>query len=336
MGKSSSVRSRLGLFALVAAVAPLALGGSAGAQITVGQIAPDLAAVNDSCNSVSGSNDLQTKIAAGASYQVPVGGLLTSWSTYPRTAGSLGLAVYRPVAGQYLLWATEGPRSLTPGVINTTPVAIAVQPGDLVGLVVPPAGTSCRFDTASSGDELIYRAGNAAPDTTFAFDPKNKETERRLNVSATLLPPPAIASLSPAKGSIEGAKVTIAGANFAGVSAVAFGGVPAQSFTVDNEGQITATAPQSKRLARVPVSVTTPAGTAVAPKTYLYEGCRVPKLTGKKLKASKKAARKADCRIGEVKKLGGATANTGEVTKQNPIPGRILVPGSKVTVTLAE
>ncbi|HWC09493.1 MAG TPA: IPT/TIG domain-containing protein, partial [Solirubrobacterales bacterium] len=296
MSRSSSVRLRLGLFGFVAAIATLAFGGSAGAQITVGQIAPSLMVVNSGCSAGSGYNEVQTKVAAGTSYQVPVAGVLTSWSTFPKEGGSLGLGVYRPVAGQYLLLAADG-RTIAPGAVNTFPVAIPVQAGDLLGLVVPPsAGASCAFATGDPADELIYKSGNAPVGSTIAFPPENTEGLVRLNVSATLLPPPTIASISPASGSIKGVTTTIAGANFAGVSAVSFGGVPAKSFTVDSEGQITATAPASKKLSKVPVSVTTVAGVATSATTYAYEGCKVPKLKDRKLKASKKVARNADCK----------------------------------------
>lgn len=62
----------------------------------------------------------------------------------------------------------------------------------------------------------------------------------------------------------------------------------------------------------------------------------MPKLKGKKLKASKKRARKSDCRIGKVKKLGDASAKTREVVRQNPKPGKILLPGTKIKVTLGD
>jgi beta-lactam-binding protein with PASTA domain len=82
--------------------------------------------------------------------------------------------------------------------------------------------------------------------------------------------------------------------------------------------------------------VTTSAGSATSAQTFAYEGCKVPKLKGKKLKASKKTARKRDCKIGKVKKLGDATASTGEVVKQNPKPGKIFLPGTKIKVTLGD
>jgi len=328
---------RSGLFALVALLATLGLSSSAAALVTVGQTAPDLSVVNASCNSESGYNELQTRVAAGASYQVPTAGVLTSWSTLPKSGGRLGLAIYRPVAGQFLLLAVDGPRIVLANEFRTIPVTIPVQAGDIVGLAVPSTpAASCAFLTGDAADELIYESGNAPVGTTISFPPENTEPGFRLNVSATLLPPPAIASISPASGSIKGVKTTIAGANFAGASAVSFGGVPAKSFTVDSEAQITAVAPASKKLSKVPVTVTTVAGTAASATTYNYEGCKVPNLDGKKLKASKKKARRADCGIGKVTKKGDATAKTGEIVKQNPKPGKVLAPGTKIKVTLEE
>ncbi len=84
----------------------------------------------------------------------------------------------------------------------------------------------------------------------------------------------------------------------------------------------------------MPITVTTVAGTATSVQTFTYEGCMVPKLRGKKLKASKKKLRKADCKTGKVKKRKGATGATGKVVKQSAKPGTILAPGTKVKVTL--
>jgi beta-lactam-binding protein with PASTA domain len=67
---------------------------------------------------------------------------------------------------------------------------------------------------------------------------------------------------------------------------------------------------------------------------FTYTACTVPKLKGKKLKAAKKALAKADCKLGKVKKLKGATTKTGKVKKQSPKPGTILAPGAKVRVKL--
>jgi len=82
------------------------------------------------------------------------------------------------------------------------------------------------------------------------------------------------------------------------------------------------------------VSVTTVAGTATSPQQFTYTACVVPKLNGKKLKAAKKALAKAECKLGKVKKLKGATTKTGKVKSQSPKPGKVLTPGAKVSVTI--
>jgi hypothetical protein len=62
--------------------------------------------------------------------------------------------------------------------------------------------------------------------------------------------------------------------------------------------------------------------------------CRVPKLTGKKLKPTRRKLKKSDCRVGKVALRGGATRKSGRVVKQKPKPGTVLAPGAKVKLTL--
>ena len=63
-------------------------------------------------------------------------------------------------------------------------------------------------------------------------------------------------------------------------------------------------------------------------------GCLVPRLKGKSLKASKKMLRDAECLIGNVRKLKGATGETGKIVKQSFKPGTLLTPWTTVSVTL--
>ena len=72
-------------------------------------------------------------------------------------------------------------------------------------------------------------------------------------------PTPTVTVVSPGSGStLGGSSVTITGTNFTGATAVTFGTVPAQSFTVNSATQITATSPVAT--GTVDVTVTTPAG----------------------------------------------------------------------------
>jgi hypothetical protein len=63
--------------------------------------------------------------------------------------------------------------------------------------------------------------------------------------------------------------------------------------------------------------------------------CLVPRLGAKKLAAARKALKGADCKLGRVTKLKGATAKSGLVVSQNPQSGKKLAAGAKVAVKLA-
>jgi hypothetical protein len=328
----------------VLCLAALAFSAVASAQVTVGQLAP---AVDPeaNCSYSEPYDEFQPSVATGTSFVVPASGVLTSWSTLAggeSTGQTLGLKVFRRIGAGVFLVVGQDPRTLTPGVLNTFPLVppIPVQAGDFLGVAIPKESrASCYNETDLEGDVIAFAEGSVAPGGTisapepFGTMSSSSFTEDRLNITASLLPPPVITALSATTGTIAGGPVVIAGANFVGVSAVAVGGVPAP-FAVNSEAQITVTVPPSATLATVPITVTTPAGTATAAQTFTYQGCVVPKLKGKKLKAGKKVARSSDCGFGKVHKKKGATAKTGKVVKQSPTPGKVLAPGTKVSVTL--
>src|SRR5207249_3959587 len=79
--------------------------------------------------------------------------------------------------------------------------------------------------------------------------------------------PPSISSFTPANG-VAGTQIKISGSNFANVTSVSFGGVPASSFTVDSATGITATVGNG---ATGDVSVTTIFGTATL-SGFTYNG----------------------------------------------------------------
>ena len=81
--------------------------------------------------------------------------------------------------------------------------------------------------------------------------------------------------------------------------------------------------------------MTTAAGVATSVQTYSYVGCKVPSVSGKKLKPAKRALKRAGCKLGKVTKLKGATARTGRVLRQHPTPSTIRVLGTKVKLTLS-
>jgi PASTA domain/IPT/TIG domain len=314
--------------------------GSAQGQVTIGEVAPpnpDAYCINGPLESIPGP-------ASRSIYTAATNGVITSWSTNT-TAGDgqmLTFKVYRRVdSNHYMVVGHDGPRNLAPSSLNTFKTAIPVQAGDVIGNndleQVLTAPSACLFDSGNAADFTECSETGDFPDGSIFETNPECDTEFRVNTSATLLPPPSIISLGSAGGPYTGGtSVVIAGANFAEVKGVSFGSVPASSFAVDSEGQITAVAPPSATLAKVNILVTTIAGTATSAAQFSYEGCTVPKLKGKKLKGSKKRVRKAGCKVGKVKKRGDATAKTGEVVKQRPKPGKLVPSGTKVKITLGE
>lgn len=331
------MRKSRAVFVCAAFVVFLTAASPAGASIQiVGQTASATNPPID-CRFSQPADELQLGVASQPGYLTTTG-VITSWSTFagPGAGQSFTFKVFRKVAPYTYLVVARDTRALTPGVLNTFSVAIPVQRADFVGESQPGGGAStpCAFQTGLDNDSTIYAEGSDAAAGSNVVFPGSLENGYRLNVSATVLPPPTVASIGPTGGSVKGATVVIVGTNFANVTGVAFGSVPAAQFSVDSESQITAVSPTSKSLFPVAVTVTTAAGTAASPQVFTYEGCKVPSLSGKRLKAAKKKIRKADCAVGKVKMRGDATAKAGKVVRQKPKPGKLLAPGAKVRIVL--
>jgi hypothetical protein len=273
----------------------------------------------------------------GALPTSPVTGAVIRWSVTD-ASGPFRLRVLRPAGGTSYTAVASGPTATASGGfgtgIQTFAAAVPINAGDAVGLDI------------AEGDEIGIHQGDPA-DSAAAWSPPipdgatqpylEAENEFEVGFNAVVQPAPTLTAISPASGSIKGGTaVTVAGTDFANVSGVSFGGVPAASFSVAGEGQLTAVAPATKKAGAVDVAVTTVAGTTpvVATDKFTYTACVVPKLKGKKLKAAKKKLRKASCKLGKVRHHKGVTSKTGKVVKQAPKPGKQLAPGSKVNVTL--
>jgi hypothetical protein len=266
---------RVPLF-LAVIVTSLCLCASAQADVTVGEVAPQTPEFL--CN-LGPTDVIQLATSGGNSYVVPAAGTLTSWSTAaaPGAGQAVSLKVYRPLGGTvYSVVAQDGPRALTPSVLDTFPIDIPVEAGDILGLndgEAPLFNNACSFYTTASGDVEGGLLGDAAAGSSLNFEGIHTQPEVKVNVEANLVPAAII--------------------------------VP--PITPPTAGPPTAPAPQ----------------------------CVVPRLGAKKLAAAKKALKKADCKLGRVTKLKGATAKTGLVVSQNPQTGKKLAAGAKVAVKLA-
>jgi hypothetical protein len=271
----------------------------------------------------------------GANLLSPVSGAIVRWRVQGAKGGPFFLRVLHPNGtGAYAASGTSGPATPTDPGLQTFTANLPVKAGDLIGIDptnvtdeigivdVPGASFASIFPSPSDGATVPARPSISG---------------KELELSAEIQPTPAITSITPSSGSIAGGtKIKITGTDFTAASAVKFGDTPAASYAVISETEMTATAPATKKAGRVDVTVTTIAGTSVAVggDRFNYKGCVVPNLKKNKLKAAKTRLRNAGCKLGKVKKLDGATAKTGKVTKQNPKPNKTRLPGTKVNVTL--
>ena len=158
------------------AIASLAAAGAARASVTIGQLAPGSPPASI-CN--TGPVDLFNPTTGGNSYVIPGTGTITSWSTSagPGAGQMLKMKIFRKVTDpmDYRVVGHDL-RALTAGTINTFPVSIPVQAGDVLGLNDANANmvsNACDFDASPAtrfalvGDLADNQTG------TFSFDANN-------------------------------------------------------------------------------------------------------------------------------------------------------------------
>jgi len=320
------------------AIAAIVLATEAGAAqampTTIGQLAPG-SPPTASCFQGPSFDNLQPTVSSGNTYVVPPRGVrITSWSTNAAAGQGqmMTMKVLRLISGStYEVVGHDGPRALTPGVINTFQTNIAVEPGDVLGNNDDNAATAPNACVFPAPDSNLTAEGDLGDRMSAEFF---GEPNFRLNLTAVVTSLPGISSINAGSGSIEGGTSTlITGQDLTGASAVNFGSLRAAGFTVDSDGQITAIAPPSATPGAVDVSVTTALGTSptVVADKFTYTACVVPKLEGKKLSAIELKLRKGDCKLGRLK---GKPTRSAKVTKQSPKPGKVLAPQSRVNVSV--
>lgn len=166
--------------------------------------------------------------------------------------------------------------------------------------------------------------------TATATEPTRGNTSQFSTCQTNQPASPVITSISPKSASIRGGTtVTIVG-HYLAATSVSFGRRHAARFTVHSPTRVTAVSPAGARPGAVAVQVTTKGG-LIAAARFTYTACVVPNLAGKTLRNASKTLKKADCRFGKVRPKG---RTTGRVKTQNPEPGKLLAPGSKVQVKL--
>lgn len=293
------------------------------ATVTLG---PNLTGLTSGTSYTCGIAGGCTLSQGGPGYVAPVSGVIVRWRVIEST-GPLTLRVLNGNTG-----GAVGPTETAATTsLQEFSADVPIRAGEQIGLDIPKEGSSLAYKN-QPGTSIGYWAGTLASGETKP--PTSVTNGFQLLFNADVQPQPGISALSPAGGPINAVNtVVISGHDLTGASAVRFG-TQAAGFTVNSDTQITASAPASAAIASVPVSVTTVAGTATSPQSFSYEGCRVPKLSGKKLKAAKKQIRAGGCKVGKLTKRKGATAKKGKVAKQKPKPGTVAAPGTSVKLTI--
>jgi len=144
------------------------------------------------------------------------------------------------------------PTSGTPGI------SVTINGTSFTGATaVKFHGTSATF-TVNSGTKITATVPSGATTGPIAVTTPSGTATSSSNFTVTGAP--RIGSFSPRNGPV-GTSVTIDGSNFAGATAVKFGGISAP-FTVNSSTKITATVPADAGTGTV--SVTTPLGTATS------------------------------------------------------------------------
>jgi IPT/TIG domain/PASTA domain len=269
---------------------------------------------------------------SGANLASPVTGTIVRWRMQDAEGGPFYLRVLRPNgSGAFTAVGTSNAAAPAGPGLQTFTANLPIQAGDLIG-VDPTSGTDKIgvADVAGASYGFIF----PPPFDQATVAPSGTVSGKEILLSAEVQPAPAVDSISPNFGPVTGGTaVTITGTNLNAASAVKFGTVPASGFTVESETQITAFAPPSTKVGTVDVTVTTVAGTSATTRSdqFTYQGCVVPKLKGKKVKAAKKAIRQANCKLGTIQRRNG---KPGRVIRQKPKPGKVLAPRTKVNLVV--
>jgi hypothetical protein len=212
------------------------------------------------CNATQGETTYaQTGVSGGTEYTIPTDGAIVSWTlragVTPLSNPKLKLIRLGPGAGQFTAIGEAAAGTQTGGTSTTFATQIPVKANDVLGFY--PGGAGECLNEGNDSNEGLSALGDSPLNTPVAGSPY---IERRLPLSAKLLPAPSIASVSPASGDTAGkTAVTIKGEDLVMVKSVSFGGVPAESFKEESELQATAVAPAGAA-GTVDVRVTTVAG----------------------------------------------------------------------------
>lgn len=344
-------KTRLAALATVLGLAALLVPGTAAARtIAVGG---ELSGPTSLTVIFSGQNaTIANTVATGPDpIAAPFDGQIVRWRMAPQAGtDTYRLVVLHPTGlGTYIRTATGDPETASSLFTKTFITALPIQAGDLLGLSIESTEAQVKFSVAAIAGATLFGWDPGLPVGTPTA-PTGSLAGQEAQFNADLAPTPGVRRLTPAVGPLAGGtSVLITGRDFNQVSGVSFGGVAASSFSVLSENEILATAPAGARPGPFDVTVTNAIGTSLAEAgdVFTYEPaapaptpeaplkpapqCKVPRLTGKTLPASRRILRRSRCRLGAVR---GHRRTGDKVIKQSPRPGLSRPAGWTVNVTI--
>jgi hypothetical protein len=146
-----------------------------------------------------------------------------------------------------------------------------------------PTGSVTFYDGSNALGTVTLGSNGQASLTTTSLDREGHEITAVYNgdsnfgassssiLTQSVYQPPTVSALSSSTDTASGGTViSIIGSNFTGATSVSFGSVPASSFTVLADGEITVTVPAQVTTGTVHVTVTTPDGTSATTSADLF------------------------------------------------------------------
>ena len=158
------------------------------APVTIGQLS---APTPGSCGGSPPFTYLQTAVAGGNSYVVPVDGTITSWSFQAGAdpVPGLKLKVGRPAGGDdYTIIGESAAPTEAPNSVNDYSANIPVQAGDVIGM--SESGGDCSLNTGQPGDRFALVAGDVPPSSTPTTLMPSSGIRLPVQAVVTLPPPP--------------------------------------------------------------------------------------------------------------------------------------------------
>src|SRR5215831_2374414 len=220
-------------------------------------------------------------------------GIVKAKRARTHTAGRLGLSILAAVVGTILTSLVNGSPQLklAAALVGAALPAFVTEPGHHQRQRAVAAGllaVVALFLTYGGATVFSYAAHHAP---IYPGQPAPKQDRQASHPGVTAPSEPGsgtvpgspgshprtvdLSRLSPSGGSADGGDtVTITGAGFTGVTAVNFGGTPAQNFTIDSGTQITAISPPGD--GTVDVTVVTPDGTTPTSPADQFTYATVP------------------------------------------------------------